>query len=230
MYKKIGIIVADDGEYKPFVEKLDNAINIGFFGRDCYEFKVKDIDIYAVHCGIGKVNSASATMYLYTLGCDAILSFGYSGGICRVKKGEVVINDKFIEHDFDLTCLGYKLCEKPSQQYIYNSDRELTELLSELCSEAKLGLAVSGDCFVSNDELRDKLKVNFDAISCDMETAAIASVCHQTGMAFAAVRQISDDAGDDADASYSAVAYSGDIAPAEIIFELLKVLAEREVS
>lgn len=230
MYKKIGIIVADDGEYKPFVEKLQDATNIGFFGRDCYEFKIKNIDVYAVHCGIGKVNSASAAMYLYTLGCDTILSFGYSGGISRVKKGEVVINDKFIEHDFDLTCLGYKLCEKPAQNYIYDSDKVLTELLSELCSEAKIGLAVSGDCFVSSDELRDKLKVNFNAISCDMETAAIASVCHQTGMAFAVVRQISDDAGDDADGSYSAVAYSGDIAPAEIIFELLKVLAEREVS
>ena len=227
MFSKIGIIVADDGEYKPLIEKLKSAKNIGFFGRDCYEFKVENIQVYAVHCGIGKVNSASAAMYLYTLGCDTLLSFGYSGGISGVKKGEVVINNKFLEHDFDLTGLGYKLCEKPGQTYIYEANSQLTELLSKLCSEAKIGLAVSGDCFVSNNVLRDKLKENFGAISCDMETAAIASVCHQTGMAFASIRQISDDAGNDADSSYSEVAYSGDIAPADIIIKLINELSER---
>ncbi len=224
---KIGIIVADDGEFKPLIKKIEKAENIGYFGRDCYKFNVNNITVIAVHCGIGKVNSASAAMYLYSLGCDTILSFGYSGGISRVKKGEVVINDKFIEHDFDLTCLGYKLCEKPGQTYIYDADKELTKLLSELCDEAKIGLAVSGDCFVSNDALRDSLKENFNAISCDMETAAIASVCYQTGMSFASVRQISDDAGNDADSSYSEVAYSGNIAPVEIILKLINLLSER---
>ncbi len=230
MFNKIGIIVADDGEYKPLVKKIENANNIGFFGRDCYQFSINDIEVYAVHCGIGKVNAASATMYLYSLGCDTILNFGYSGGISSVKKGEIVINDRFIEYDFNLTCLGYKLCEKPAQTYIYNSNKELTELLSKLSFEAKIGMAVSGDCFINSDELRDKLKTNFNAISCDMETAAIASVCHQTGMAFASVRQISDDAGDDAESSYTAVAYSDHIAPADIILNLIKVLAERNVS
>lgn len=230
MFNKIGIIIADDGEFKPLVNKIENANNIGFFGRDCYKFSINDIEVFAVHCGIGKVNAASATMYLYSLGCNAILNFGYSGGISSVKKGEIVINDRFVEHDFDLTCLGYNPCEKPAQTYIYNSNKELTELLSKLCCNAKIGLAVSGDCFVNSNELRDKLKADFNAISCDMETAAIASVCHQTGMAFASVRQISDDAGDDADSSYSAVAYSGDIAPIDIILNLINTLAERKVS
>lgn len=229
MYQKIGIIVADDGEFNPLVEKLEKAENIGFFGRDCYKFNVKDITVYAVHCGIGKVNSASAAMYLYTIGCDTILSFGYSGGISCVKKGDVVINNKFIEHDFDLTCLGYKMCEKPGQTYIYDADNSLVEILSKICCGAKIGLAVSGDCFVSSDALRDALKNNFNAVSCDMETAAIASVCYQTGMSFVAVRQISDDAGDDADSSYSEVAYSGNIAPADIVLKLINVLAEKEV-
>ena len=225
MYKKIGVVVADDGEFNPFIEKLKNADNVGFFGRDCYKFAVNDVVVYAVHCGIGKVNSAAAAMYMYSLGCDTIFSFGYSGGISRVKKGEVVINDSFIEHDFDLSCLGYKLCEKPGQTYIYNADAKLVELVASICPEAKIGLAVSGDCFVSNDKLRDSLKTNFNAISCDMETAAIASVCHQTGMSFVSIRQISDDAGNDADSSYSEVAYSGDIAPADIILELINKLA-----
>lgn len=228
MNKKIGIIVADDGEYTPLVEKIKDSENIGFFGRDCHKFNVGEITVYGLLCGIGKVNAASATMYLYSLGCDTILNYGYSGGITGVKKGEVVINDRFMEHDFDLVCLGYKPCEKPAQTYIYNADEELINILFDIYPEAKKGLAVTGDCFISNDEIRDRMKNDFSAVSCDMETAAIASVCFQTGIKFACVRQISDDAGDDANASYGEVAYSGNIAPALGVLELIQRLSEKE--
>lgn len=227
MFKKIGIIVADDGEFYPLIEKIKDSKNIGFFGRDCHEFYVGEICVYAIHCGIGKVNSAAAAMYLYSIGCEALLSYGYSGGISGVKKGDVVICDSFLEHDFDLMCLGYKACEKPGQEYIYNADKRLVDMFKAIYPEAKIGMAVSGDCFVNSDVLREKLKNEFGAMSCDMETAAIASVCHQTGLAFAAVRQISDDAGDDADSSYSSVAYSGDIAPADGVLTLINKLGER---
>ncbi len=227
MFKKIGIIVADDGEYNPLIEKIVDSENVGFFGRDCHKFFVGNVCVYAVHCGIGKVNAAAAAMYMYTLGCDALLSYGYSGGISGVKKGDVVICNSFLEHDFDLTCLGYKACEKPGQQYIYNADSVLVDTLAEIYPDAKVGLAVSGDCFVSSDLLREKLKTEFGAMSCDMETAAIASVSYQTGIPFAAIRQISDDAGDDADSSYSSVAYSGNIAPADGVLALISKIGER---
>ena len=228
MNKAIGIIVADDGEYTPLIEKLKSSDNIGYFGRECHTFKIDDITVYALHCGIGKVNASSAAMFLYSKGCDTILNYGYSGGINGVKKGDVVINNRFLEHDFDLVCLGYKPCEKPGQEYIYNSDECLVALLSEIYPHAKKGLAVTGDCFISDDLLRDKMKNEFGAVSCDMETAAIASVCHQTGMSFAAVRQISDDAGNDANSSYEEVAYSGNIAPADGLLKLIEALSERK--
>jgi adenosylhomocysteine nucleosidase len=222
--KKIGIIVADDGEYTPLTEKLENSENVGFFGRECRIFKIGDNTVYALLCGIGNVNAAAAAMYLYSKGCDTILNYGYSGGISGVKKGDIVINNSFIEHDFDLVCLGYKPCEKPGQEYIYSADKELVAKLQKIYPSAILGRAVSGDCFVSDDELRNILKNDFGAVSCDMETAAMASVCYQTGMKFACVRQISDDAGDDASVSYKNEAYSGNIAPADGVIALIKAL------
>lgn len=227
MNRTIGIIIADDGEYAPLIEKLNLSENIGFFGRDCHAFKIGDITVYALHCGIGKVNAASAAMFLNFKGCDTILNYGYSGGISGVRKGDVVINDRFVEHDFDLVCLGYKPCEKPGQEYIYAADECLVGLLSNIYPDAKKGLAVTGDCFISDDNLRDKMKNDFGAVSCDMETAAIASVCYQTGMKFACVRQISDDAGNDANVSYEQVAYSGNIEPADGVIKLIKILSER---
>ncbi len=222
--KKIGIIVADNGEFEPLIQKIGDCKNVSFFGRDCYEFSLNGYTVYAVLSGIGKVNAAAAAMFLYYKNCDIVLNYGYSGGISSVRKGDIVIADSFLEHDFDLVCLGYKLCEKPEQEYIYSADKILTDLLKEICPTAKCGRAVSGDCFVSDDKLRNTLKCEFMATSCDMETAAIASVCHQTGMRFGCIRQISDDAGDDATASYREEAYSGNIAPADCIIELIKML------
>ncbi|MBE6728699.1 MAG: 5'-methylthioadenosine/S-adenosylhomocysteine nucleosidase [Ruminococcaceae bacterium] len=223
--KTVGIIVADSGEFAPLISKLENAENVGFFGRDCYSFTVNSVKVLALLSGIGKVNAAAAAMYLYSKGCDVILNYGYSGGISGVKKGEVVIANKFLEHDFDLVCLGYKPCQKPEQEYVYDADGELVTMLSEVFNGAKTGLAVSGDCFVSDDNLRNTLKNEFDALSCDMETAAIASVCCQTGIKFAAVRQISDDAGDDAKDSYKQEAYSGNLSLCDGILEVISKLS-----
>ncbi len=224
--KNIGIIVADRGEFQPLIDKIDSYENIGYFGRDCCVFKLGGYTVYAVLCGIGKVNASSAAMFLYHKNCDIILNYGYSGGISGVRKGDTVIADSFLEHDFDLVCLGYKPCEKPEQEYIYSADKQLTELLYKICSGAKCGLAVSGDRFISDDKLRCSLRDMFNAVSCDMETAAIASVCHQTGMRFACVRQISDDAGNDAAVLYRDEANSGNIAPADCIITLINSLKE----
>ncbi|MEE0946461.1 MAG: 5'-methylthioadenosine/S-adenosylhomocysteine nucleosidase [Acutalibacteraceae bacterium] len=222
--KNIGVIVADAGEFEPLIEQLPKSENIGYFGRDCYTFELNGNKIYILLCGIGKVNAAAAAMYLYGKNCEIILNYGYSGGISGVKKGDVVIADSFLEHDFDLVCLGYKPCEKPEQEYIYKADSELCAMLKEICTSAKTGPAVSGDCFVSDNKLRETLKELYSAMSCDMETAAIASVCYQTGMRFAAIRQISDDAGDDASSSYREEAYSGNISPAQCILSLINKL------
>ena len=126
--RKIGIIVADDGELAPFVEKLENADNIGYFGRSCYTFEVGGNTVILTHSGIGKVNAAAAAMFLHFNGCDTIFNYGYSGGISGVSKGSIVIADKFLEHDFDLVCLGYKLCQKPGQEYIYSADEHRCQI------------------------------------------------------------------------------------------------------
>ena len=43
----------------------------------------------------------------------------------------------------------------------------------------------------------------FGATTCDMETAAIASVCDMAGIPYLSVRRVSDDAGEDAYANYN---------------------------
>ena len=202
--KKIGIVIADDMEYKP-LNDLGGA-PFSFYGRTgrafTFEKDDKKIELYSVCCGIGKVNAASAAMYLAEKGCEIILNAGLSGGVNGVARGELVLANRYIEYDFDLTPLGYKMAEKPSQKYIYDADEMLLEYFSKSLKISKSGMAVTGDRFVSDENTRQYLINEYNAQSCDMESAAIASVCFVAGIPFLSLRRISDDAGASATDSY----------------------------
>lgn len=202
---KIGIVVADYDEYAPLVEDIDllTKKEYKYFNRKAIEFVVNTTQVICINCGIGKVNAATAAMHLVDIGCNCILNFGLSGGISRVHRGEIVLPDKFLEHDFDLTGIGYKPCEKPSQKYIYDADETLLQIAYKAIGKCEGGTAVCGDRFVCNATDRDFLRDAFSATSCDMETAAIASVCDMANIPYLSLRRISDDAGEDAYSSYS---------------------------
>ena len=227
---KIGIIVADADEYKPFAEKIeqDEFSEYSFLGRKGHNFFVKgikkDAQVISILCGIGKVNAAAAAMHLVDIGCDYILNYGLSGGVSGIRRGEINAPNKFLEHDFDLSGIGYKLCEKPLQKYIYNADENLIGIAKKVVPQLKLGTAVSGDHFICDNEVRNNLKENFNAMSCDMETAAIAYVCEFSGVPFLALRRISDDAGADATEAYREMNVSGETLLCDYIIDIIKEL------
>lgn len=203
-FKKIGIVIADNDEYYPF-EKLVSSFNAekyDGFGREGVTFFSGGVRIVALFSYVGKVNAAAAAMHLADIGCDLILNFGLSGGISGVRRGDYTLPDKFLEHDFDLSGIGYKYCEKPLQEYVYKADASVSEIFASVLGDVPRGTAVSGDRFICEADTRARLYSEFGAASCDMETAAIASVCHFEKIPFVSLRRISDDAGDDALAVY----------------------------
>ena len=202
---KIGVVVADYDEYAPFVDAVKEAKpqEYKYFNRKAVSFDMGECTVVCVNCGIGKVNAATAAMHLCDTGCTYILNFGLSGGISGVKRGEIVLPERFLEHDFDLTGIGYKPCEKPSQKYIYDADNTLLEAAQSAIGDTVHGTAVCGDRFICNAADRDFLRDTFGATTCDMETAAIASVCDMANIPYLSVRRVSDDAGDDAYSNYS---------------------------
>lgn len=204
MNKKIGVVVADKDEFSPLMQQFSefSPCEEKIFSKKGLAFAINNCDIICINCGIGKVNAAAAAMHLVDKGCDYIVNFGLSGGISNVKRGQVVVPQRFLEHDFDLTNIGFKLCEKPGQEYIYSADSELCEIFSGALGVSAGGTAVCGDRFICSDTDRTILKQNFDATSCDMETAAIASVCYDAHVPFCSLRRISDDAGDTAIDTY----------------------------
>ena len=226
---KIGIVVADSDEYAPLenIIKQKDYSDYSFLGRKGHKFNLDNAEITSILCGIGKVNAAAAAMHLVDIGCNIILNFGLSGGISGVRRGDICVCNRFLEHDFDLTGIGYKPCEKPSQKYIYDANKDLINLYLSNDSSALCGTAVTGDRFVCDEDLRISLRDNFGAMSCDMETAAIAYVCDFSNVPFFALRRISDDAGADAVESYRDMNTSKETVLSELIIDFCRCISEK---
>ncbi len=230
-YNKIGIVVADTDEYKSLRERVEQGSfeSLEILNREAHKYLIStdkgDIEVISILCGIGKVNAAAATVCLISMGCDVILNYGLSGGVSGIGRGEITLPDRFLEHDFDLQVLGYKPCEKPAQPtFIYNSDNGLMNLALSIIPNSKCGTAVTGDRFICDDEVRRSLAEGFNAMSCDMETAAIAYVCEYSSIPFLAVRRVSDDAGSDAKDAYRTMNTSDETLLYDYIEAIIKAL------
>lgn len=197
---RIGVVVAEEVELEPMAAWLSQypCEEYQWFSHQGFQYDIDGANVLFAVSGVGKVNAAMAATDLVNRGCTVLLGFGMSGGISNVCRGDLVLVDRTAEHDFDLTVIGYQPLEKPAQQYIYVADERLNNLAHSVLPSLKCGMAVSGDSFICNDEKRDQLREQFSATSCDMETAAVASVAFMAGVPFGALRRISDDAGDDA--------------------------------
>ncbi len=201
---QLAVLVADPDEYvilKPALARW-GAKDVSSPFSTCQSFMVNGTSVMIVCSGIGKVNAAAATMWAIDHGCDFVFNYGYSGGLSGVRKGEFMLADCFAEHDFDLTPLGYQPAEKPGQTDMYRTDPAVLSFAARLLPGIAVGTALTGDCFVCDENRRSMLIKQLNGMSCDMESAAIASVCHNSHIPFLCLRKISDDAGDHANETY----------------------------
>lgn len=228
--KKIGIVVADSEEFAPFEKYTRSGTELTLLSRRGVAFPVKgkssSAQAVCVVSKIGKVNAAATAAALIASGCNVLLNFGLSGGISGVRRGELTIADRFLEHDFDLTAIGYKPCEKPGQEYIYPADARLLAIFRRVLPDAVCGTAVCGDRFICNEDDRRFLKETFGAVSCDMETGAVAAVCAMAHVPYIALRRVSDDAGADAESSYREMNEGGETLLADAFYDCLCAVAD----
>ena len=176
-------------------------------GRDFFAGHLHGHDVVAVLSRVGKVAAATtATALIERFAVDRIVFTGVAGGLApAVKVGDVVVADAFLQHDLDASPIFPKY-EVP----LYGTSRFGTDpvLSAQLAAAAQKalpgtrlhrGLVVSGDRFVSTGAESAALQSALpDALAVEMEGAAIAQVCHDYGVPFAAVRTVSDRADDEA--------------------------------
>lgn len=225
----IGIVIADEGEYAPilpYVEK-NGGCEHPLGGYTGHKFTIGDMEFRALLCGVGKANASAATAYLIADGADVIANIGLSGGINNVCRGELIVGTEFTEHDFDLTVFGYGVSEKPGEGSVKYGSEYLNSLFTSTYSEIKSGKFVSGDMFISEEKIRDRLRDEYKATACDMESAAIAYITAIAKIPFVSLRRISDDAGENATGVYREMYHLRESNLVDVLLEIC-VKIERE--
>ncbi len=226
---KIGFVIADNYEYDPF-RKVASEFNPEEFTtltNNCIRFNFNDkIQVVAMECGIGKVNAAIAALWLINEEkVDAILNVGLSGAVQNVQRNFIVAGTEYMECDFDLTAIGYDLGVKPQDVYIYKADEKLVSF-AEKCSVDYFGKLGTGDIFLADSALKAKFRDTFGICSFDMETGAIAAVCHKAQIPFLAIRKISDDCDENAVENYRELNDKKEVHLSEVAREILETISE----
>lgn len=151
-------------------------------------------EIIAAECSIGKVNAAVVTLTL--IDCfhpDLVINTGVAGGTgLGAKILDVIVADRIAYHD--VWC-GPGTIPGQAAGCPTTFECPLPESFFD-GMDVKRGLVASGDIFVSRaDEVEKILGIWPDAKAVDMESAAIAQVCHLKSVPFVCVRVISDTPG-----------------------------------
>lgn len=222
----IGIIGAMDKEINSILKDMNVFATKEALGLNFYMGTLQGSpnSIVLVRSGIGKVNAALCVQVLTDLfAVDKIINTGVAGGMADgMKVGDIVISKEAMYHDFDTSPLG----DEPG--YIsgidkseFSADESLIiaaeNAVKEIGCNYYIGKVVSGDQFVADSSLKNRIKELFNPMCCEMEGAAIAHACYLNKIPFVVIRAISDNADDDGDVNYEEFSTKSAIIAAEII-------------
>jgi adenosylhomocysteine nucleosidase len=223
------ILSALPEEQAGLAAQLQGATVHTYAGREFHVGRWQGRPVVFVLSRIGKVAAATtAAALIERFGASRLFFTGLAGGLSSdVRVGDTVVATDLLQHDMDASPL-FPRHEVPLYgRSRFAADPASVALLMAAVhslpedglidadvrqrfglgktSQVHQGLLVSGDRFVSraseSQALRDALP---DALAVDMEAAAVAQVCHDHGVPFAAVRHVSDRADDSAHVDFPA--------------------------
>lgn len=199
---KIGILTAMTVEFEQVAAMLCDSEEEKIGSQRYLVGRLGSHTIVLQQCGIGKVNAAcGVTQLIMHYAPDCIISTGVAGGIdSMLRVMDVVVGNRVCYHD--VWCgEGYDLGQVQGLPAQFPSDETLLQKALEVQTDVRIvpGLICTGDRFITSRTKLDTIKANFpDGLAVDMESAAIAQVCHLMGVPFLSFRIISDTPGAEA--------------------------------
>ena len=210
--KTIGIIGAMEVEVAILKEKMEDVRIIKKASMDFYEGILAGKKVVVVRSGIGKVNAGICAQILADVfSVDAIINTGIAGSLNKnINIGDIVLSTDVVQHDMDATGFGYRKGQIPQMPvFFFNADDNLRRLAAEVCKEVNPDIQVfegriaSGDQFVCDQDVKNRIVSEFSAYATEMEGAAIGQAAYLNEIPFLVVRAISDKADGSAQMDYS---------------------------
>ena len=228
---KIGIIAAMPEELIHLTQNLDKPQEVQVMGNTYYTGTIGKTEVVLVQSGIGKVMSAMSVAVLADhFQVEAIINTGSAGALAEgIAVGDVVIADKLVYHDVDVTAFGYAYGQMAGQPLYFESDKNfITRIqtnLSQLNQTWHLGLIATGDSFIAGDDKIASIKSHFpDVLAVEMEGAAIAQAAQALDLPFLVIRAMSDNANHEASISFDEFIIEAGRRSAQVLLAFLKAL------
>lgn len=197
----IGIIGAMDVKVNSLKEAASIAKTTEIAGMEFCQGTLDDKKVVIVKCGMGKVNAGiCANTLINDFGCTKIINTGVAGSLDhRIDIGDIVISTDAVQHDFDVSPIGFEKGEIPyTGLYAFPADEAMRESAVQAVKESAPeihvfeGRVCSGDQFISEKEQKETILSNYGGMCCEMEGAAIAQACYLNHTPFVVIRAISD--------------------------------------
>ena len=197
----IGIIAAESKEMNEIKKLMKNIEEKDLFNLQFFTGIIEEAECVLVECGEGKVNAARTTQIMIdNFKIDKLVNVGSAGAINEdLNVKDVVIADKLVQYDFDISGLGYEKGEICNiGKYIY-CDKTLVEECQEAIENIEndsykvvIGTIATADSFCDKPEIAKMVRKEFNAECVEMEGAAVAQVCYLDKIPFLVIRGISD--------------------------------------
>ena len=106
---KVGIIAAMQEELDEIIKIMTDTKKETIYEIEFLHGKIQNKEVIAVKSGIGKVNAGRTTQILIDkYNVDNVINVGSAGALNpEINIGDIVIGDKLIQHDFDITAFNH---------------------------------------------------------------------------------------------------------------------------
>jgi adenosylhomocysteine nucleosidase len=220
---RTAILSALPDEQRGLIDLLEHPRKVTRAGRDFWLGELHGHPVALALSRIGKVSAAlTAAVLIEHFDVGRIVFTGVAGGLgAEVSVGDVVVAGNFIHHDLDASPLFARYEVPLYGRSLFACDAELSAALTWAASavlgqpdapgkthgfvnaRVHQGLIASGDLFVSSRAASQALQAalrgaGHEPLAVEMEGAAVAQVCADYAVPFAAMRTVSDRADDDA--------------------------------
>ena len=227
----LGIIGAMEVEVATLKSAINNLEVTKKAGMEFCMGNILGKDVVVVKSGIGKVNAAICTQILVDdFQVDGVINTGVAGSLNNdINICDIVISTEALEHDMDVTPLGYEKSVIPDMETsVFKADKRLMEIAKKSAKEADLdvkifeGKVVSGDQFIGTAEKKKYLRDQFGGDCAEMEGASIAHAAYLNNIPFLVIRAISDKADGGAEMDYPTFEKKAAENSIELMYKIIK--------
>lgn len=231
-FQKIGVIGAMKEEIELFHQQMEKVSSSTKANIQFSEGQFLGKPVVLCKSGVGKVNAAVTTQILIdTFGVDAIIFTGVAGAVDpELNVGDIVISTECLQHDMDVTALGFTRGTIPYEETsTFCADEGLRRLAAEVSGElfgdrVKEGRVLSGDQFIASREVVGQLYEELNGSCTEMEGAAVAQVCSMNRIPFVVIRSMSDKADGSAHVNFAEFTVQASENSYRIVEQMLKRL------